>query len=47
MNYGNLSELTVADKDDLQRLYQLALSGSLTNINGTPIKFVKPYHTLA
>lgn len=47
MNYGVLSELTSADKDDLTRLYQLAWGGSLTHINGTPIRLVKPYHTLA
>lgn len=47
MNYGALSELTTADRDDLRRLYQLAWSGALTNVNGTPIRFVKPYHILA
>lgn len=47
MNYGNLSELTAEDKEDLRRLYQLTWSGSLTQINGTPIRLVKPYHTLA
>jgi len=46
MNYGNLSELTDTDKDDLRRLYQLARSGALTHINGTPIRLVKPFHTL-
>jgi hypothetical protein len=47
MNYGELSELTDADKTDLKRLYQQAWSGALTEINGTPIKFVKPFHALA
>jgi hypothetical protein len=47
MNYGSLSELTAADKSDLRRLYQLAWSGALTHINGTPIRLVKPYHSLA
>lgn len=47
MNYGALSELATSDKDDLRRLYQLAWAGVLTNINGTPIRFVKPYHILA
>ena len=44
MNYGNKSVLTDADKADLSRLYQSAWSGALTQINGTPIKFVKPFH---
>lgn len=47
MNYGSLSALTAEDKADLRRLYQLVWSGSLTHINGTPIRQVKPYHTLA
>lgn len=42
MNYGNLSELTDADKNDLQRLYQLVWAGNLDQINGTPIRLVKP-----
>jgi hypothetical protein len=46
MNYGALSELTDTDRDDLRKLYQLVWSGSLTQINGTPIRLVKPYHTL-
>ena len=46
MNYGNQSVLTTDDKADLKRLYQLAWSGQLTQINGTPIKFVKPFHTI-
>ena len=47
MNYGELSELTTADRDDLRRLYQLAWSGALKDVNGTPIRFVEPYHTLS
>ena len=47
MNYGSKSVLTADDKADLKRLYQLAWSGQLTQINGTPIKFVMPFHTLA
>ena len=47
MNYGALSELTTADKDDLKRLYQLAWTGVLSHVNGTPIRFVKPYHVLS
>ena len=47
MNYGTASRLTNADKSDLKRLYQLAWSGALTEINGTPIRFVQAFHTLA
>jgi hypothetical protein len=46
MNYGEQSRLTSADRDDLRRLYQKAWSGELTHINGTPIRLVKPYHTI-
>ena len=46
MNYGNMSELTDADRNDLQMLYKNAWSGELTKINGTPIKIVFPYHYL-
>jgi hypothetical protein len=45
MNYGSQSELTDEDKADLKRLYQTAWSGELTEINQTPIRFVKPFHT--
>lgn len=44
MNYGDASKLTDADRNDLRRVYQLAWSGELTNINGTPIRFVRPFH---
>lgn len=44
MNYGHESELTSVDKEDLKRLYQAVWRGELTNINGTPIRLVKPYH---
>jgi hypothetical protein len=44
MNYGELSELTNNDRADLKRLYELAWKGELVEINGTPIKFVKPFH---
>jgi hypothetical protein len=46
MNYGQLSMLTEADKNDLKRLYQMVWSGQLTNINGTPIRLVQPFHTI-
>ena len=46
MNYGNQSELTADDKADLKRLYQTVWVGLLTNINATPIRLVKPFHTV-
>ena len=46
MNYGSQSVLTLDDKADLKRLYQMAWKGELTQINGTPIRFVKPFHTI-
>jgi hypothetical protein len=45
MNYGPDSRLTEDDRTDLKKLYQQAWSGQLTHINGTPIKFMKPFHT--
>jgi hypothetical protein len=47
MNYGHLSKLTAADKNDLARLYKSAWKGTLTEINGTPIKLVKPYTSIS
>jgi hypothetical protein len=47
MNYGADSALTEADKADLKRLYQAVWKGELTEINGTPIKLVQPFHALA
>ena len=46
MNYGSQSVLTADDKADLKKLYQLVWTGSLTQINGTPVKLVKPFHTI-
>lgn len=46
MNYGKQSVLTAEDRADLKRLYQLVWSGELTQINGTPIKLVKAFHTI-
>lgn len=43
MNYGGASMLVPSDLDDLKRLYELAWSKKLTQINGTPIKLVQPY----
>jgi hypothetical protein len=38
--------VTRSNKKDLKRLYQLVWSGDLTNINGTPIRLVKPFHAI-
>jgi hypothetical protein len=46
MNYGAQSVLTGDDRSDLKRLYHAAWAGQLTHINSTPIKFVKPFHTV-
>jgi hypothetical protein len=43
MNYGSQSVLTEDDKADLKRLYQAAWNGELTEIDGTPIRLVKPF----
>jgi len=47
MNYGYQAQLTDADKADLKRLYETARNGTLTRINGTPIRLVRPFHTIA
>lgn len=44
MNYGILSELTDQDKSDLKKLYAAVWSGSLYEVNRTPIKLFSPYH---
>jgi len=46
MNYGSDSKLTSEDKSDLKRLYQAVWSGELTEINGTPVRLVRPFHTI-
>jgi len=46
MNYGSQSELTDDDRADLKGLYQEAWSRLLPEINGTPIRFVKPFSTI-
>ena len=43
MNYGDNCQLTPDDIADLKHLYELAWSGELTSINGTPIRLVKPF----
>lgn len=44
MNYGAKSSMTSTDRSDLKTLYELAWSGKLKEINGTPIRFVRPFH---
>ena len=44
MNYGQKSVMTKWDRRDLKTLYSKAWSRELTEINGTRIKLVKPYH---
>lgn len=46
MNYGSDSKLTSNDTADLKRLYKLAWEGSLTAVNTTPIRFMRPYHAV-
>lgn len=43
MNYGNQSELTEDDRSDLRRLYRAVWDRELTDINGTPIRLVRPF----
>ncbi|TAZ68239.1 matrixin family metalloprotease [Rhizobium ruizarguesonis] len=45
MNYGDASRMTDADRADLRKLYERAWAGTLTEINGTSIKFMRPFHT--
>jgi Matrixin len=44
MNYGVQSKLTAADRADLKLLYAKVWSSELTQINGTPVKLVRPFH---
>jgi DNA primase len=44
MNYGSDSVLTAKDKSDLKKLYQSVWAGTLTQVNGTPIRIVRPFH---
>lgn len=46
MNYGPDSKLTAEDKSDLKNLYKQVWSGALTEINGTPVRLVRPFHTI-
>jgi matrixin len=45
MNYGSDSKLTAEDKSDLKNLYRLVWNGELNEINGTPVRLVRPFHT--
>jgi hypothetical protein len=45
MNYGADSYLTPADKADLKNLYAAVWAGRLDNVNGTPIRLMKPFST--
>jgi hypothetical protein len=45
MNYGPDSKLMGADRTDLKKLYQSVWTGHVTDINGTPVRLVKPFHT--
>ena len=47
MNYGQMSELTTDDRNDLKTLYESVWNGSLDNVNGTPIVQFKPFHYAA
>lgn len=44
MNYGDASKMTDADRSDLRLLYEQVWAGTLKEINGTPIKFMSPFH---
>ena len=44
MNYGGLSKLTKADRDDLAELYTRVWSGELTKFRGKKFKLVRPHH---
>jgi Matrixin len=43
MNYGKQSQMTAKDRSDLKSLYAMVWSGRLTEINGTPIRLVRPF----
>lgn len=43
MNYGSNSKMTEMDQSDLKNLYELVWNGGLTNINGTPIRLMRPF----
>jgi len=43
MNYGVQSRMTDRDRDDLKSLYEMAWSGQLNQVNGTPVRLVRPF----
>ncbi len=47
MNYGHKSMMTDVDRADLKRLYQVVWSGELTEIDGAPIRQMRPFSSLA
>ncbi len=46
MNYGADSRMTENDRADMRALYGAAWSRTLTRINGTPIRLIRPFSTL-
>jgi len=46
MNYGVDSRMTNSDRQDLKTLYSQVWAGTLTKINGTPIRLVRPFSSL-
>jgi hypothetical protein len=44
MSYGANSELTSDDRKDLKNLYKAAWTGTLTNVNRTPVRLVDSPH---
>lgn len=46
MNYGENSRMTENDRNDLKNLYEHTWSGDLKDINGTPIRLVRPFSKL-
>ncbi|MHA3976116.1 reprolysin-like metallopeptidase [Halovulum sp. GXIMD14794] len=43
MNYGEDSRMTDADRADLKTLYHMVWSGQLADINGTPVRQMRPF----
>ncbi len=47
MNYGTESVMTKTDRHDLKLLYSRVWSGETTEIAGTPIRLVRPFHEIS